>query len=185
MERLIFRNDDVNINTDKKKLSSLYGVIHSIFPDAEVWSCITLFAGRNTKQSVYGDLPLKNHDTNWFYKNADSFMYDYRHPMCKIASHGLFHIDHSKVSRETQEMSILSSCSFLKTNIFVPPFNSFNQDTIDICFDNEIKLASKGWKCLEFESFNPEQKLWYLHSWRWEPNQLKDCLNGILRNQNS
>lgn len=180
MDKLIFRNDDINANTDKKHLSSIYGVIHELFPNAEIWSGITLFSGRNTKGCVYRDLPLKSKETNWFYKNADTFMYDYRHPMYKVVSHGLYHIDHSKVSRETQEMSILGSCSYLKTDTFVPPFNKYNQDTIDICFDNHINFKPDGWKSLEFNTFDHQHNRWYFHSWRYTPKQLKEHLNASL-----
>lgn len=183
---MIFRNDDVNSNTNKMKLAAVYGVIHSIFPDAEIWSCITLFSGKNNQQAVYGDLPLKTKDTKWFYNNADSFMYDYRHPLYKVASHGLYHVDHSKISRETQEMSILGSCSYLKTTKFVPPFNKFNQDTIDICFDNGITMcAGSPWKSIEYEKFDPLHKHWYMHSWRWEPKQLREVLENVYSDKNS
>lgn len=178
MEKLIFRNDDVTYNTDKQQLSAIYGVIHELFPNAEIWSGITLFSGKNQKCAVYGSLPLKTKETNWFYRNADSFMYDYRHPMYKVVSHGLYHIDHSKVSRQTQEMSIIGSCSYLKADTFVPPFNKYNQDTVDICFDNNIKFSPNGWKSLEFSQFNETHRKWYFHSWRYTPKQLKEQLNA-------
>lgn len=183
---IIFRNDDVNFNTDRKKLSDIYGTIHSLFPNSEVWSCITLFAGRNMKYSIYGDLPLKTKETNWFYKNADCFMYDYRHPLYKIASHGLYHIDHSKVSCETQEMSIIGSCSYLNTKIFVPPFGNFNQETKDICFDNGISIGhGEEWKSLEHNIFDSSHKFWYFHSWRWTSRSLMEHLNADLATVNS
>lgn len=177
---MIFRNDDVNFNTEKKHLSAIYGTIHDIFPNSEIWSGITLFAQHNTIKAIYGDLPLKTKETNWFYKNADSFMHDYRHPMYKVASHGLFHVDHSSISKDAQEMSILGSCSYLNSKIFVPPFNKFNQDTVDICFDNEITLDPHGWRSLEYSPFDPTHKKWYFHSWRFTPNQLKDVLLGNI-----
>lgn len=177
---LIFRNDDVCANTDYKKLAKIYGTIHVMFPNAEIWSCITLFAQANFKGSVYADTPFKDKDINWFYKNANSFVPEYRHPMCKTASHGLYHIDHSKVSRETQEMSILGSCAYLKTNVFVPPFNKYNQDTLDICFDNGITIKTDEWKSLEHNDFDSRHRLWYLHSWRYTTNQLKDKLNADI-----
>ncbi len=176
--KIIFRNDDVNANTNKEKLSEFYGIIHSIFPEAEIWSCITLFAGSNTRGSVYGELPLKIRNTDWFYKNADRFMYDYRHPMYKIASHGLYHIDHSKVSRDAQEMSILGSCSYLNTKIFVPPFNKFNQDTIDICSENNIYMKLDDWKSLKYNDFDKTHKFWYLHTWEYTEDSLRKKLNG-------
>lgn len=182
---MIFRNDDVNYNTNKKKLAEIYGVIHSIFPDAEIWSCITLFSDINGRESVYNDLPLKNKDINWFYKNASRFMYDYRHPLYKVASHGLYHINHANVSRETQEMSIIGSCSYLKTNIFVPPFNSFNKDTLDICKENGINIKIDGWKSMEHNEFDSNHKDWYLHSWRWDAKSLEEYLDADVSARNS
>lgn len=181
VSNLIIRNDDVNFNTSPFKLGEIYGAIHKILPNAEIWSCITVFGGRNSKGAVYGDLPLKYKDTNWFYKNADCVVSDYRHPLYKVASHGLFHIDHSKVSRETQEMSILGSCAYLKTNKFLPPFNKFNQDTIDICFDNKIQFISQGWLSMEHNPFDGDHNLWYMHSWRWNGATIKEYLNEWVR----
>lgn len=179
---LIFRNDDVTSNTNPLDLQRVYGAIHTTFPDAEIWSCLTLFCQRNNRGSVYQDVPFKSKDTNWFYQNADAFMtYKPLSKLFKVASHGLYHIDHSKVSRETQEMSIVGSCSYLKTDRFVPPFNRYNQDTLDICFDNNIKIIPEGWKSLEHEEFDPTHKLWYFHSWRWTAAKLKDVLSGSLR----
>lgn len=175
---IIFRNDDVTANTNRKKLSEIYGAIHSIFPSAEIWSCITIFCGSNTLGSVYPNPPFKSNPTNWFYKNADSVMYEYRHPLYKVASHGLYHIDHSKSPRETQEMSILGSCALLKTNRFVPPFNKYNQDTLDICFDNDIKIDVDGWLSLEHNDFNQYHNKWYFHSWVWSADKLKEKLGG-------
>lgn len=184
MERLVFRDDDISFNTDKKKINSIYGIIHSIFPNAEVWVGITLFSENNSKGSVYLETPFKDREINWFYKKADSFMDNYRHPLCKTVSHGLYHVDHSKLSRETQEMSIIGSCSYLKTNIFVPPFNRFNQDTLDICFDNGIQIKNEGWKSLEHNDFDFSHKYWYFHSWRFTINQLKDKLSADISLEN-
>ncbi len=184
MERLVFRNDDVSININPKELSKIYGIIHNLFPDAEIWSCVTLFAKRNPRGSIYPLTPFKHNSTNWFYKTADSFMYDYRHPFYKVASHGLYHIDHASVPRTTQEMSIIGSCSFLKTDLFIPPFNSFNQDTIDICFDNNIKMKTEGWKSLEHNDFDSNHKFWYWHSWRFSGKQLQEKLSADRNSKN-
>lgn len=177
---MIFRNDDVNVNTDKTKLAEMYGVIHTLFPDADIWSCVTLFSQSNYRGSVYFDVPFKDKNVNWFYENADSFMgEDVYPPLYKIASHGLYHIDHSRVSRDTQEMSILGSCAYLNTKIFVPPFNRFNKDTEDICFDNNIKMIPTGWKSLEHDTFDSTHPLWYFHSWRWTKKELKEVLSEL------
>lgn len=183
MERLIIRNDDVNFNTRHGHLGGIYGTIHSILPDAEIWSCVTVFAEKNSKGSVYADIPFKDKDVNWFYKNANSVMVDYRHPLFKIASHGLFHIDHSRVSRETQEMSILGSCSYLNTKIFVPPFNRYNQETINICLSNNIEIKIDGWLSIEHNPFDINHRMWYMHSWMWDVEKLRKYFNGYIHSK--
>lgn len=179
--KLIVRNDDVNFNTSPTKLGEIYGAIHAILPDAEIWSCITVFAEKNEKGSVYPNVPFKDKDVNWFYKRADCVMGNYRHSLFKVASHGLFHIDHSRVSRETQEMSILGSCAYLNSKIFVPPFNRYNQDTIDICFNNNIEIRIDGWLSMEHNPFDIGHRMWYLHSWLWTADKVKVYFDGYLR----
>lgn len=181
MDGLIFRNDDVSPNTRQGDLSEIYAAIHLIFPQAEIWSAITVFSDFNTKGSVYLQVPFKDKDINWFYKNTSAAVINYKLPKFhKIASHGLFHIDHSKVSRQTQEMSILGSCSYLGTKIFVPPFNRYNQETIDICFDNDIDIRVNGWLSMEYNPFDINHHMWYMHSWRWSAAKLKVYFDGYL-----
>lgn len=179
MENLVFRNDDVTSNTDLDKLEALYDVIRDIFPYADIISCITLFSKKNNKGSVYSEVPFKNKPTNWFYKTNQFINFNLdKLPQSRIASHGLYHIDHSNVSYQTQEMSILGSCRYLNTNIFVPPFNRSNDDTVNICLDNSIELWSlnQGWKNIEYEPFDMNHRLWYFHSWRFTPNSLRNAL---------
>lgn len=180
--KLIFRNDDVNPNTRQNDLSEAYATIHRIFPQAEIWSAVTVFSDFNQNGSVYKEVPFKDKDVNWFYKNTQAAVINHRvSDYFKVASHGLFHIDHSQVSRETQEMSILGSCAYLNTKIFVPPFNRWNQDTLDICFDNDIEINADGWLSMEHNPFDIEHKMWYMHSWRWTAPKLKVYFDGYLR----
>jgi hypothetical protein len=81
------------------------------------------------------------------------------------ASHGLIHVDHRLLDEHAQEMSVIVSCSIAKSKIFVPPFNKWNKLTEKICFENGIELVKfeDGWKCIEYNSFDPDQKLWYIH----------------------
>lgn len=181
VDKLIIRNDDVCFNTSFKRLAEIYRTIKSILPGVEIWSCVTVFSDHNQGGSVYKNVPFKDKDVNWFYKNAPKIITDLGDPIFKIASHGLYHIDHSKVSRETQEMSILGSCAYLKSKIFVPPFNRYNQDTIDICFDNDIEIKLDGWLSMEHNPFDIEHRMWYMHSWRWSAVKLKDYFDGYLR----
>lgn len=182
---MIIRNDDVNFNTNGEKLKDFYNLIHEILPHAVIWSAVTVFSEQNNKGSVYPCTPFKDNDVNWFYKAANRVKIKYGYPSdcpwIKTASHGLFHIDHSKVSRQTQEMSILGSCAYLKSKIFVPPFNRYNQETIDICIENGIEIRVNGWLSMEFNPFDGAHPMWYLHSWKFSEAKLKDYFNEYLR----
>lgn len=180
MESLIFRNDDVNPSTDLEALYDMYEVIARLFPESRIMSGITLFGKWNEKQAVYPDLPLKDHPKEYFY-NANRFLHRHHHVIGDIASHGLYHVKHSKLSKDAQEMSILGSCNFLNTKKFIAPFNDFNHHTQDICQANKIELVNNAmdWKSLEFNKFDPNHKAWYFHSWRYSTKQLKDKLSAI------
>ena len=76
-------------------------------------------------------------------------------------------------------MSIITSCKFLETDIFVPPFTSYNEDTKSICESNGIRLCveSDGWKSLESEKFDPKHPLWFFHSWRYNPKTFSELIS--------
>lgn len=183
---MIFRNDDINPSTDLDTLYEMYEVIGRLFPSSMIISCVTLFGIWNDKQAVYPDLPLKNKPTEWFY-NVNRVLHKHSHVIGDIASHGLFHVKHSTLSRDAQEMSILGSCNFLNTKKFVAPFNDYNANTVDICKGNGIELLTKeyDWKSLEFNKFNPDHKFWYFHSWRYTKKQLMDKLHANIEVGNS
>lgn len=175
--KLIFRNDDVSASSNLNDVAKMYSIIRQKFADAEIWSCVNLFS-RGDSGSVYPELPLRGHPKEWFYhvdrmwKNTDS--------LGKIVSHGLFHAEHGKLDRDAQEMSILSSCRYLKTDVFVAPFSSFNEDTKSICERNGITLASDSeWRSLESEQFNPKYSKWYWHSWRFTPESFKELFDSV------
>ena len=93
-------------------------------------------------------------------------------------SHGLIHVDHRLLSREAQEMSILTSCSLAKSKVFVPPFNKWNKDSEDICREHNIQLVKfeDGWLCMEYNDFNPDQELWYIHSREFTLDSFREWL---------
>lgn len=184
--KIIFRNDDVNPSSSYKNIIESNNVISTLFPHSSIISCITLFSRFNTRGSVYGEVPFKDRPVNWFY-NVDKFLLEYEYITKPIvASHGLFHVKHSIISKDAQEMSILGSCNFLRTNIFCAPFNAYNEDTVKICGDNGIRLLNKEfeWRSLDFEQFNPAHKYWYFHSWKFTPDELRRKLvnNASLNN---
>lgn len=174
---LIFRNDDVNENTDIIQLYGMYSHLRALYPDAKIISGITVLSRSNKKGSVYGNVPFKDNPVSWFY-DVDLAWKGFG-LVSDIASHGLLHIDHSKAVKEVQEMSILTSCNLLKTRAFIPPFNRWNSETLNICIKNDIELIGLGgkWKSLEFEPFDPNHKYWYFHSWRFNIESFKKALD--------
>jgi len=176
MDKLIFRNDDVNPCSDMTEIKKIYEYIKEVFPKSEILSCVTLFSKWNTRGSVYEQVPFKSRPKKWFY-DVDSFVRSLSIPG-KIVSHGLFHCNHSGMSYDAQEMSILSSCKYLITNKFMPPFNKWDETTFKICKDNGIDLIVGDWKGLEFEKFDSDYNFWYFHSWRYDLESFKRVLNG-------
>ena len=64
-------------------------------------------------------------------------------------------------------MSILVSDSLAGgTKCFIPPFNKWNADTEDICDEHDIELVKSedGWKCMEYNDFDENHGMWYLHA---------------------
>lgn len=84
---------------------------------------------------------------------------------CLLASHGLIHVDHRLLPFDAQEMSIVTSLSLIKSNIFVPPFNKYNKDTERVCEENEIDLIKweDGWNHLGYQPFSNDGKNYYVH----------------------
>jgi hypothetical protein len=183
---MIIRFDDVCSRTDENKLKDL---ISECSKYGDVWLSVNIFSQHSDKESVYPNVPFKDSSVSSFYKVDEIY---FETPMTHLAgirmcddyavvSHGLVHCDHSRISRDAQEMSIVTSCNFLQTDVFVPPFNRFNQDTEDICRVNNIQLAklSEGWKSMEHNAFDSSHQLWYLHPWRWKDHyELRDYLNA-------
>ncbi len=94
---MIVRNDDVNPSTDLENLYDIYSLIKKSVPNSRMLSGITLFGEHNSKQAVYPDLPLKDKPNSYLY-DTDRVMYRYAHVLGDIASHGMFHVKHSKLS---------------------------------------------------------------------------------------
>lgn len=178
---LYIRNDDVNPSTDLERLYELYECIGRLYPSCKIISGITLFGKWNNKESVYPDLPLKT-KTNKYLYDTNRIMHRYTHVIGEIASHGMFHVKHSTISKDAQEMSIVGSCRFLGTNKFIAPFNDYNEDTIDVCIDNNIELITKNynWKSFEHNKFDSNHEYWYFHSWKWSVKNLREYLNADI-----
>ena len=65
-----------------------------------------------------------------------------------------------------------------KAKMFIPPFNKWNQHTKEICSEAEIELIKfeDGWLCMEYNNFNPEHDLWYVHSREFTLEEFKQWI---------
>lgn len=176
---IIFRNDDVNANTDLAKLGELYDILRAYAPSAEIMSCVTILSKGSLTGAVYPSLPLKTKPFHYFLE-VDNVMLAKYVDGTRIVSHGLWHLDHAKLEPSLQEASIVSSCRLLKTDVFVPPFNSWNEYTELICERHGIKLVKyeEGWRSFEHNDFDPSHALWYFHSWRWNKDSLRAYIDA-------
>lgn len=178
---MIIRIDDVSANTDRTELAKIIGNLQICRKVEKIIVGVNLFAKECVDGSVYPSPPFKDKPVDFFYQ-VDRIL----NPSAisslgyvSIASHGLIHLDHSKADKNLQEMSILVSCKILKSKIFIPPFNRYNEDTLAICDKNDIKILipEDGWKNIDYEAFDPcfdkHHKLWYFHPWRWNDELFK------------
>lgn len=162
------RFDDVCINCDMESLNEMGSYAHSL--GARVLYCISPLVhnmnheNEKNKQRIYPKIMNAYSDYREFFK-VDIASVPEIPDFAVRASHGLIHVDHRLLDERAQEMSILVSCSIAKSKIFVPPFNKWNTSTERICRENDIELVKfeDGWKCMEYNTFDPTQNLWYVH----------------------
>jgi hypothetical protein len=174
---LIIRVDDVSPNTEIYDLNLAAHYLKNEL-GAEIWYCVNMFA-KNTPGSVYPHLPMRGRGINYFC-DVDKVYGDRNFPdFVKVVSHGLIHAEHGELEKQTQYFSIMTSCNFLNTKIFVPPFMSYNSNTKEICDFNGIELVEGGgWKSMETEKFDPSFDRWYFHHWRMDFKKIEDWVRA-------
>jgi len=174
---MIFRFDDVCINSDMKQHNQVLETIGLCQPDCRfIWAVSPLVeSSQKELQRIFPKIWNAYSDFRRFYK-MDKVGIPRIPEFVDRATHGLIHVDHRLLSREAQEMSILVSSHLVNANIFVPPFNKWNQDTADICADNGIRLVyfEHGWRCMEYEEYDANNQLWYLHARDWSIESVKE-----------
>lgn len=172
---VIIRIDDISANTNFIELRKQVGLIHD--KGFQIIAGVTLFAKDSDDGAVYPGNPFKDRPNTYFW-SVDKYInmqdvYDCGIGVDEIASHGLFHADHSRLDRDAQEESILTSCNLLKTYRFIAPFNRTNIETIDILDKNGIGLVNGDrWKSLETDVFDEAHEFWYYHPWRLRTSEL-------------
>jgi len=187
----VIRVDDVCNKTEHQKLDA----IRRVFPKGE-FEIMHVISPLYTSVSRANEitLPYKNHErvfpemfnclSDWriftqvdMATNPSMYNHTYRDKLFDvIASHGVIHVDHRLLDKSAQELSICISCSMVGSKIFVPPFNKYNQHTIDICKELGVELVKweSGWKCLDYEKFDDSCDNWYLHTYNLSMEQIEN-----------
>lgn len=167
---MTFRFDDVCGTSDMELTNNLTDFLLKRFPSCRViWAISPLVHDSQIhSQRVFPKEWNALSDFRQHYK-LNTFSDIKGRDDVTVATHGLIHVDHRLLTKEAQELSIILSASLVGSNIFVPPFNKWNKETEDICKENLIELIKfeYGWQSMEFNKFNTDTKLWYLHAREW------------------
>jgi len=181
LTKKIFRFDDICINADMNVVNQMTNYLFETFPNCDVmWGVSPLVHDMSgtigkAKQRIFPEILNAHSDYRLFFNVDKANIPELRSDII-LAGHGLVHVDHRLLTKEQQEMSILISCSLVKAKVFIPPFNKWNTFTEKICKEHDIQLVKfeDGWKCMEYNKYNDEQKLWYLHHREFTLNTFKE-----------
>lgn len=175
----IIRIDDISVNLDEQRLRRFLSQIKKTFPKVKILLAVSpAVFDMPSRDSGKGDIAervfpsiLNAHsDHKVFYQieriGIPNWLSDITTEFdCLLASHGLIHVDHRLLPIDAQEMSIVTSLSLIKANIFVPPFNKYNKDTESVCSDNNVDLIKweDGWNHLGYQPFSDDGRNYYVH----------------------
>lgn len=171
---MIFRIDDVSVNTDSAHLGAIIDTIRARLPESKIMIAVSPLvhdmshAPLADRERAFPRVLSAMSDHRAFYKVdlADDYVCDFHADYIIRASHGLVHVDHRLLGREAQELSIVASCSLVDTKTFVPPFNKWNRDTESVCAEHGISLVKfeDDWRHVRFNDFDPQHERYYLHT---------------------
>ena len=190
---MIFRFDDVSINTDADKLGTMINIILMNEPRASVLLAFSpivfsrLQLGQHHKERVHPSRLTAMSSLYPYYEGHDCGVAEGIRKMLWsdgrviFAGHGLLHVDHRLLSADAQEMSIVTSTHLARGNrnqplIFVPPYNKWNADTSRICAQHGITFTrfEDGWEHILYNDYNPERcQRYYLHPFDLSPERLE------------
>lgn len=171
---MIFRIDDICGNTNILKLKILIELIPKEYEVMLVFS--PLYLEDPLSERVFPQIYKAYSDHRIFYKiNKSICPIQYKDFSVIKASHGLIHVDHRLLGYEGQEMSILTASNIIGSDIFVPPFHKWNNDTETICKEHNIKLIKfeDGWKHAKYNLFNSKHDKWYMHTFDFSIEEFK------------
>ena len=176
-----FRFDDVCINADMSLINDMTSFIFEKFPDSVVLHGVSPLVHdmknettHKEQQRIFPKILNAYSDYKNFYK-VDLLGLPNSHPKATLAAHGLIHVDHRLLPKEVQEISILISASLVKSKIFIPPFNKWNEDTEEVCYEHGIELIKfeDGWLSMEHNKFFDSHNKWYLHAREFDIENFK------------
>lgn len=184
---MIFRIDDVSVNTNPDNLRGIVGVIQERLPEAKFLLAVSPMVHDVSeepsadRERAFPRLLSAMSDHRLLFKVARGGVPEYVREMgLPLASHGLVHVDHRLLGREAQELSIVASCSIVGTTTFVPPFNHWNRDTESVCAEHSIELVKfeTGWRHVCFNRFDRSVPgKYYLHTHDTDSNWLRVWLS--------
>ena len=161
-----FRFDDICINSNMQTVNKMTDFLLENFEGCEViWAVSPIVSkSEKDKQRVFPSIYNAHSNKSIFY-NVDGIGIPQLRKDVTFAGHGLIHTDHRLLDYDAQEMSVLTSCNLIGAKTFVPPFNKYNGDTINICFFNDIELIKweEGWRCMDYEKWDGMHDMWYIH----------------------
>lgn len=167
-----FRFDDISANTDMELTNKMKDYLYENIPSCEVIYCISPIVfdmsneeSQERRESLFPQILHAHSDYREFYKAELCGIPEIPSDV-RTAGHALIHVDHRLLPRAAQEMSIVTSCSLAKSNIFCPPFNKWNKITQDICDEHGIELLrfEDGWRSMEHNIYDSNQELYYCHT---------------------
>lgn len=161
---MIFRFDDICVNTNMAEANAVASRLKELFPSCTIIYAISPIVHSGVGERVFPKMYSAMSDHKIFYRATELGKPNIP-DWVETAGHGLLHIDHRLLNKEAQEMSILTSCSIARSDIFVPPFNKWNKITEEVCNENSIQLIrfEDGWLSMEHNEYKEGYSKWYLH----------------------
>lgn len=191
-EETVIRIDDISINSDLNRLTRFLEQVRQKYPAIQILLAVSPLVfdmhrhepGNFLKhERVFPSILNAMSDHREFYKVEKAGIPDWLPNIvskysCILATHGLLHIDHRLLSKELQELSLVTSASLVGTKIFVPPFNKYNEFTKTICEDQKILLVrwEDGWTHLGYHPFKENKKKYYVHLHDYPGEELFDLI---------
>lgn len=178
-EGTMLRIDDISVNLDYERLTNFLQLVRSKYPQVSILLAVSPMVfnmnkweptNESTRERVFPAILNAMSDHRVYFKVEKIGIPSWLHEVvdkyqCTLATHGLIHVDHRLLSRDLQELSVISSASLVDAKIFVPPFNKYNDETVEICHKNEIELVrwEDGWTHLGYHPFADNGRKYYVH----------------------